>query len=133
MAIIYNTEQNLRERAATCLEDDFKHNAIRTAQETFFVKRGELVEEFGDWESMRQRAVEIRSDVTRNLDYYAILKYCERHPANGVPHLAARDCAVWKSKSPLVEPKAKKIGKKRGRHARRATSHKSRRKRHSRR
>ena len=31
MAILYDTDVTLRERVATCLEDDFKHNAIETA------------------------------------------------------------------------------------------------------
>ena len=32
-----------------CLEDNFKHNAIETAQETFYNKRKQLVEEMPDW------------------------------------------------------------------------------------
>ena len=48
----------------------------------------------------------------RNLDYYSILKYCERHPARGVPHLTARECVVWKSVRPAPE-----VGKQ-GRHLR---------------
>lgn len=43
MAILYNTEESLRERAAKCIEDDFKHQAIETAQETFYQKRQALV------------------------------------------------------------------------------------------
>lgn len=39
---------------------------------------------------------------TRNLDYYAILKYCERHPAPDVPFYTARESVVWKSTTPVV-------------------------------
>lgn len=70
MAIIYDTENTLRERAALCLENDFKHNAIKTAQETFYRKRGALVEEMPDWEGLRTAATTIRTMVTANLDYY---------------------------------------------------------------
>ena len=33
----------------------------------------------------------------RNIDYYAILKYCERNPAPGLPVMYARDNVTWKS------------------------------------
>ncbi len=33
----------------------------------------------------------------RHFDYYAILKYCERNPAQGVPHLTAKEQVTWKS------------------------------------
>ncbi|MBR0259090.1 MAG: hypothetical protein IJQ49_02330 [Prevotella sp.] len=33
----------------------------------------------------------------RNIDYYAILKYCERNPAPGLPVMFARDNVTWKS------------------------------------
>lgn len=52
MAILYNTEESLRERAAKCIEDDFKHQAIETAQETFYQKRQALVDEEPDWQGL---------------------------------------------------------------------------------
>lgn len=96
MAILYNTEQNLRQRAASCLEDDFKHNAIEAAQEAFFVKRGELVEEMPDWELIRQRAAAIRTQVTHNLDFY-VKQFAERAEENGcIMHYAPTgDDALW--------------------------------------
>lgn len=33
----------------------------------------------------------------RNVDYYAILKYCESKPVEGVPQLTAQECVTWKS------------------------------------
>ena len=33
MSILYNTEATLAERVDECLADDFKHNAIKAAQE----------------------------------------------------------------------------------------------------
>lgn len=33
----------------------------------------------------------------RNIDYYSILKYCERYPADDVPFLTARESVTWKS------------------------------------
>ena len=50
---------------------------------------------------------------TRNLDYYSILKYCERHPAPDVPYYTARDCVVWKSKPGEVQRKKKWTRKRR--------------------
>ncbi len=58
----------------------------------------------------------------RNIDYYAILKYCERNPVDAVPHLSARACVTWRSDSmPVVKKKSST------RHLRKKTS-KSRRK-----
>ena len=70
MAILYDTEASLRERAAKCIEDDFKHQAIQTAQETFYQKRAALVEAEPDWQGLRTTAMDIRDHVTKNLDYY---------------------------------------------------------------
>ena len=98
MAILYDTENKLRERVSTCLEDEFKHNAIRTAQETFYVKRGELVEEMEGWEDMRKRAVEIRSHVTRNLDYY-VREFATNAEARGctLHYAPTGDDALWEA------------------------------------
>ena len=48
MAILYDKDESLRERVDKCLEDNFKHNAIETAQEAFYNKRKQLVEEMPD-------------------------------------------------------------------------------------
>ena len=53
MAILYDTEETLRERVSNCLDDQFKHDAIRAAQEAFYVKRGQLVEEMEGWQDLR--------------------------------------------------------------------------------
>lgn len=97
MSILYNTEDTLRERVATCLEDDFKHNAIKAAQEAFYVKRGELVEEMGDgWQQLRLHSMEVRNHVTENLDYY-VKQFAENAEKNGcVMHYAPTgDDALW--------------------------------------
>lgn len=59
-------------------------------------------------------AVEIwfyNSHDKRNIDYYSILKYCERNPVDGVPHLTADEAVTWKRVVPEVT--TKKVGKKR--------------------
>ncbi|HAM14731.1 MAG TPA: iron-sulfur cluster-binding protein [Eggerthellaceae bacterium] len=97
MAIMYNTEENLRERVSECLEDDFKHNAIKTAQEVFYTKRGDLVEEMGDgWADLRMHAVEMRNHVTENLDFY-VKQFAKNAEANGcIMHYAPTgDDALW--------------------------------------
>lgn len=33
----------------------------------------------------------------RNIDYYAILKYCERNPAPNLPMMSAQESVTWKS------------------------------------
>ena len=45
----------------------------------------------------------------RNIDYYAILKYCEKNPVEGVPHLTAHASVTWKSDSmPKIKKKPSK-------------------------
>jgi hypothetical protein len=53
----------------------------------------------------------------RNVDYYAILKYCERYPSDDVPYYTAQDLVTWKSTAP-PEVSKKKLSKrhKRERH-----------------
>ena len=41
----------------------------------------------------------------RNIDYYSILKYCERNPSDDVPYYTAREQVTWRSTS---VPAAKK-------------------------
>lgn len=60
----------------------------------------------------------------RNIDYYSILKYCERNPSDDVPNYTAREQVTWRSTSvPLVTKKTAK-----GRHKTVRKSVKSRRK-----
>lgn len=54
----------------------------------------------------------------RNIDYYSILKYCERNPSDEVPNYTAREQVTWCSTSaPTVRktPKIKSRSKRRGR------------------
>lgn len=70
----------------------------------------------------------------RNIDYYAILKYCERHPADGVPYYTAWEQKTWKTTAPVVTDrkvvKKKKKLRRQQRHSRKSKkSKKSRRRR----
>ncbi len=97
MSILYNTDETLRERVTEGLKDEFKHNAIRTAQEVFYTKRGELVKEMGiGWQQLRMHATEVRNHVTDNLDYY-VKQFAENAEANGcIMHYAPTgDDALW--------------------------------------
>ena len=53
----------------------------------------------------------------RNIDYYAILKYCERNPASGLPVMFARDNVTWKSTGDTSVVKKKKVAKRKVRKA----------------
>ena len=77
-----------------------------------------------------QSAVEVwfyENHQVRNIDYYAILKYCERYPNDDVPYYTAQDLVTWKSTAP-PEVSKKKISK-RHRKASRRSRAKARRKR----
>ena len=57
----------------------------------------------------------------RNIDYYAILKYCERNPAPNMPVMYARDNVTWKStgdtstvKKKVAKRNIRKVSKKKG-------------------
>ena len=57
----------------------------------------------------------------RNIDYYAILKYCERNPAPDMPVMYARDNVTWKSsgdtstvKRKVAKRNIRKVSKKKG-------------------
>ena len=44
----------------------------------------------------------------RNVDYYSILKYCERNPSDDVPYYTAREQVTWRSTSvPTVKKPVK--------------------------
>ena len=48
----------------------------------------------------------------RNVDYYSILKYCERNPSDDVPYYTARECVTWRSSSvPTVKKPVQVRGK----------------------
>lgn len=69
-AIMYD-QSSLKERVSKALRDDFKHEAIKTAQEVIGTKRDALAAEQGEtWDELRQKAAEIRDHVLSNLDYY---------------------------------------------------------------
>jgi hypothetical protein len=48
----------------------------------------------------------------RNVDYYSILKYCERNPSDDVPYYTAREQVTWRStRVPVVRKPAAVKGK----------------------
>ena len=48
----------------------------------------------------------------RNVDYYSILKYCDRNPSDDVPYYTARECVTWRSSSvPTVKKPVQVKGK----------------------
>ncbi len=49
----------------------------------------------------------------RNVDYYSILKYCERNPTDDAPYYTAREQVTWRSKS---VPSVRKQSKVRAKH-----------------
>ena len=64
----------------------------------------------------------------RNVDYYSILKYCERYPNDNVPYLTAEEQVTWKSTAP-PEVTKKKVSKRRRAVRRHRTKEKSRKRR----
>ena len=78
-----------------------------------------------------QSAVEIwfyENHSVRNIDYYAILKHCERYPNDDVPYFTAQDQVTWKSTAP-PEVSKKKFSKRRKASRRHRTKRTSRRRR----
>ncbi len=69
MGIIYDNSP-LKERVEKSLSDKFKEAAIERAQDVFFDKRKNLVDQVPEWEDFRQEAADIRDHVLANLDYY---------------------------------------------------------------
>lgn len=68
----------------------------------------------------------------RNIDYYAILKYCERNPVNTAPHLTARESVTWRSKtvaSVKKKPSKRHLRKKASQSRRKSKTRKSSRRR----
>ena len=67
----------------------------------------------------------------RHIDYYSVLKYCERHPSPYVPFYTAEEQVTWQSTAPPVVTTTKKVTKRQK--VRRKTRHTARRsKRHRR-
>lgn len=69
MGILYD-QAPLKEKVERALSDDFKHQAIETAQDVITQKRQALVDEVDNWEDFRDKAADIRNHVLENLDYY---------------------------------------------------------------
>ncbi|PIE62612.1 MAG: iron-sulfur cluster-binding protein [Desulfobacter postgatei] len=82
MAILYDQEHSFKERVKNSIADDFKHNAIKTAQDLFYGKRAIQVDAVDAWQDFRKQAAEIRDHVLANLDYY-LNKFADNAEKNG--------------------------------------------------
>ncbi len=91
MAILYDQEHSFKERVKSSIADDFKHNAIKKAQDLFYGKRAMQVEAVEDWQDFREEAVTIREHVLDNLDYY-LNQFANNAEKNGAQvHFAKTD------------------------------------------
>ncbi len=91
MAILYDQKHSFKERVRTSIADDFKHNAIKTAQDLFHGKRAVQVEAVEDWQDFRTEAASIRDHVLENLDYY-LNQFANNAEKNGAKvHFAKTD------------------------------------------
>ena len=87
MSIIYDNDE-LREKVRKALADEFKHEAIKTAQDTIGGKRDAIVQQESSWEQFRDKAADIRLKVLGNLDYY-VREFATNAEKNGcVMHFA---------------------------------------------
>ena len=82
MAILFNQDKNFKERVDIAVHNEFKQNAIRTAQNVFYSKRKELVDQVDEWQDFRQEAADLRDHVLANLDYY-LNQFAENAEKNG--------------------------------------------------
>ncbi len=82
MAILYDQEHSFKERVKNSIADDFKHHAIKKAQDLFHGKRAIQVEAVKEWQDFRQEAAEIRDHVLENLDYY-LNQFADNAEKNG--------------------------------------------------
>ncbi|PIE70911.1 MAG: iron-sulfur cluster-binding protein [Deltaproteobacteria bacterium] len=91
MAILYDQEHAFKERVSHSIADDFKHNAIKKAQDLFHGKRALQVESVEDWQAFRSEAAQIRDHVLENLDYY-LNQFANNAEKNGARvHFAKTD------------------------------------------
>lgn len=91
MAILYAQKHSFKKRVKTSIADDFKHNAIKTAQDLFHGKRAVQVEAVKDWQDFRTQAASIRDHVLENLDYY-LNQFANNAEKNGAKvHFAKTD------------------------------------------
>ncbi len=70
MGILYNQDKSFNERVRASLNDKFAQNAIKTAQNVFYGRRKNLVDQVPEWEELREEAAQLRDHVLHNLDYY---------------------------------------------------------------
>lgn len=88
--VIYD-DAPLRDRVKNALADDFKHNAIKKAQETIVGNRNKCANANPLWEDLRWEAAYIRNHVLENLDYY-IREFATNAQAAGAQvHFAPTD------------------------------------------
>ncbi len=82
MAILYDQAHSFKQRVKNSIADDFKHNAIKTAQDLFHGKRAIQVDAVDAWQDFRKQAAQIRDHVLDNLDYY-LNQFADNAEKNG--------------------------------------------------
>ena len=65
----------------------------------------------------------------RHIDYYSILKHCERNPVDTVPYYTAHDLVTWHSTAPTVTKSKKAVKRKANKTRRRSAAKKKHRRR----
>lgn len=98
MAIIYDNRP-FKTRVKEAIGNEFKVNAIRTAQDVFGTKRENLVAQVPEWQDFRQHAADLRDHVLANLDYY-VSQFAENAEKAGA-HVYFADNDVEASKIAL--------------------------------
>src|SRR5437762_6681377 len=61
---------NLTQRSHDALENNVLQGALKAATTTFIERRREAITSVADWESLRQRARQVKEHTINNLDYY---------------------------------------------------------------
>ena len=61
---------NLTQRSHAALENDVLQGALKQATNTFIERRREAITSVADWESLRQRARQVKEHTINHLDYY---------------------------------------------------------------
>ncbi len=71
----------LIDRSHTALQNETLQGALRRATSLFIDRRGEAITSVADWESLRQRAREVKEHTINHLDYYLeqLVENVEKH------------------------------------------------------
>lgn len=90
MPVLYD-ERPFKKRVEDSLSNEFKQKAIETAQNVFYKKRQDLVDQVPEWNEFRDEAAKIRDHVLENLDYYVNQFATNAEKTGAHVHFAATD------------------------------------------